>query len=51
MVTSHRLRDYFMEIKMIPRMREKIANDALGMLIDKSHTYYQNNWKFEQQGK
>jgi ATP-binding cassette subfamily B protein len=39
---SFRLYCYFVEYKMIPRMREKIANNALGMLIYKSHTYYQN---------
>ncbi len=43
-ITSHRFFDYFVAIKMIPRMREKITNDALGMLVDKSHTYYQNNF-------
>lgn len=41
---SHRIFDYFVEITMIPQMRENIAHDALGMLLDKSHTYYQNNF-------
>jgi ATP-binding cassette subfamily B protein len=41
---SFRLYDYFVAIKMIPRMRKNIANDALDMLIDKTHTYYQNNF-------
>ncbi|HVT62413.1 MAG TPA: ABC transporter ATP-binding protein [Legionellaceae bacterium] len=42
--TSHRFLDYFVTIKMVPRMREKIANDALETLINKSHVYYQNNF-------
>lgn len=44
MTTSFRAYGYFVEIKMIPRMREKIANDAVGMLLDKSHDYYQNTF-------
>jgi len=44
MSISHRLFDYFVEIKMITHMREKIAHEALGTLIDKNHAYYQNNF-------
>jgi ATP-binding cassette subfamily B protein len=39
-----RLYGYFVEIKMIPCLRERIANDALGRLVDQSHTYYQNTF-------
>lgn len=39
-----RLYNYFVEIKMIPCLRAKIANEALAMLVDKSHNYYQNNF-------
>lgn len=42
--TSFRAYGYFVEIKMIPKMREKIASGAFGMLLDKSHHYYQNNF-------
>jgi len=41
---SFRLYDYFVTIRMIPNMRQNIANDGVGLLIDKSHTYYQNNF-------
>lgn len=44
MTTTFRLYGYFVEIRMIPRLRERIANEALGLLMDKSHTYYQNNF-------
>lgn len=42
--TMWRLYDYFVAIKMIPPLRERLANDALGNLLDKSHAYYQNNF-------
>ncbi|HQS84823.1 MAG TPA: ABC transporter ATP-binding protein [Alphaproteobacteria bacterium] len=44
MTTSFRLYGYFVEIKMLPNLRAKIANDSLRLLLDKSHTYYQNNY-------
>lgn len=44
MTSSFRLYGYFVEIRLIPAMRKKIANDALGRLIDKNHHYYQNNF-------
>src|SRR5450631_3489565 len=31
--TSHRLHDYFVGIKMIPRLRQRIANDTFGKFI------------------
>jgi ATP-binding cassette subfamily B protein len=42
LTTTFRLYNYFIEVKMIPEMRQKIANDALELLVDKSHNYYQN---------
>ena len=39
-----RLYNYFVEIKMIPALRAKIANDALELLVDKSQNFYQNNF-------
>ena len=44
MATSYRLYDYFVNIKMIPDLRSNMANEALGLLIDKSHNYFQNNF-------
>lgn len=44
LTTSFRAYGYFVEIKMIPKMRERIANDAFGLLVDKSHNYYQSNF-------
>ena len=41
---SFRLYNYFVEIKMIPALRAKIANEALEMLVDKSQNFYQNNF-------
>jgi len=41
---SFRLYNYFVEIKMIPALRAKIANDALELLVDKSQNFYQNNF-------
>ncbi len=42
--TSFRFYDYFVVIKMIPNLRKKIADNALNLLVDKSHHYYQNNF-------
>lgn len=42
--TVFRLYGYFVEIKMIPNLRAKIANVCMGKLLDQSHTYYQNNF-------
>lgn len=42
--TIFRTYGYFVDITMIPKMRERIANDGFGHLIDKSHYYYQNNF-------
>jgi ATP-binding cassette, subfamily B, bacterial len=44
MSSSYRLYNYFVEIKTIPHLREKIASEALGRLYDKSHHYYQNHF-------
>ncbi|MBS0186302.1 MAG: ABC transporter ATP-binding protein [Proteobacteria bacterium] len=44
MTTSFRLYGYFVEIKMIPNLRARIANTTLELLLEKSHTYYQNNY-------
>lgn len=44
MITAYRTYDYFVQIKMVPKLREKIANESLGILIDKSHNYFQNNF-------
>lgn len=41
---SFRLYNYFVEIKMIPHLRAKIADEAFGKLVDKSQNYYQNNF-------
>jgi ATP-binding cassette subfamily B protein len=41
---SFRVYNYFVEIKMIPALRAKIANDALELLVDKSQNFYQNNF-------
>lgn len=41
---SFRLYNYFVEIKMIPNLRTKIAGEALELLLDKSQNYYQNNF-------
>ena len=43
-ITSYRFYDYFVVIKMIPFLRNNIANHALELLVDKSHSYYQNNF-------
>ncbi len=43
MTTAFRLYDYYVSIKMIPRLRANAANQALSVLADKSHRYYQEN--------
>ena len=43
-LSSQRLYNYYVSIKTIPRLREKIACEALETLIDKSHHYHQNNF-------
>jgi ATP-binding cassette, subfamily B, bacterial len=42
--TLFRLYDYFVSFKTIPKMRGKIANDALERLLHQSHSYYQNTF-------
>lgn len=42
--TVYRLYGYFVEIKMIPRLRQRIANTTFGKLINHSHTFYQNSF-------
>jgi ATP-binding cassette subfamily B protein len=44
MSSVFRLYGYFVEIKMIPRLRQRIANTNFGKLIDQSHTFYQNSF-------
>ncbi len=44
MTLSMRLYGYFVEIKMIPHMRKTIAQQAVDLLMEKSHTYYQNTF-------
>lgn len=41
---SYRLYDYFVDIKMIPNLRKKIASESLERLLYQSHDYYQNNF-------
>lgn len=43
MTTTYRLYGYFVEVKMIPNLRKKIATESVGLLVEKSHNYYQNN--------
>ena len=42
--TNFRIYDYFVNIKMIPSLRQKIANHILSVLLQQSHRYYQNNF-------
>ncbi len=42
--TCFRLYDYFVNYKMIPLLRNKIANDAMQRLLEQSYSYYQNNF-------
>jgi ATP-binding cassette subfamily B protein len=42
--TNFRFYDYFVNIKMIPALRQKIASYILSVLLQQSHHYYQNNF-------
>lgn len=44
MSTVFRLYGYFVEIKMIPVMRTKIANCNFGTLLGHGHSFFQNNF-------
>lgn len=44
MTSLFRLWNYFVEIKMIPRLRQQIASSAVSKLLRHSHHYYQNNF-------
>jgi ATP-binding cassette subfamily B protein len=39
---ARRLYDYFVNIQMLPHMREKIMADALGKLLEQDHEYFQD---------
>lgn len=39
-----RVNDYFFRIRMIPRLRQKIANTIFAHLLRHSHHYYQSNF-------
>lgn len=41
---TFRLYEYFVNIRMIPALRKKIAAEGLEVLLHKSHYYYQNNF-------
>ena len=42
--TVNRLYGYFVEIQMIPKLREKIATRCFEILLRQSHHYYQNQF-------
>ncbi|MBA3285989.1 MAG: ABC transporter ATP-binding protein, partial [Nitrosopumilus sp.] len=42
--SSFRLYDYFVQYKMIPSLRKKIAVNAMSHLLQQSHHYYQNQF-------
>ncbi|MBA3604340.1 MAG: ABC transporter ATP-binding protein [Parachlamydiaceae bacterium] len=42
--SSFRLYDYFVQYKMIPSLRKKIAVNAISHLLQQSHHYYQNQF-------
>ncbi|MDP1880557.1 MAG: ABC transporter ATP-binding protein [Parachlamydiaceae bacterium] len=44
MIFVFRLYGYFVEIVMIPRLRQKIANNIFDYILRHSHYYYQNNF-------
>jgi ATP-binding cassette subfamily B protein len=44
MTVIFRLHGYFVEIWMIPLMRQRIGNHIFGYLLKHSHNYYQNNF-------
>lgn len=41
--TIYRLYGYYVELKMIPKMRKRIGDSVLTYLLNHSYTYYQNN--------
>jgi ATP-binding cassette subfamily B protein len=42
--TIFRMYGYFVEIKMIPNLRQKISRSSFDPLLDQSHHYYQNHF-------
>ncbi len=44
LTTSYRFYGYFVEIKMIPRLRQRIALSSVDTLLKQSHQYYQNHF-------
>ncbi len=42
--TSSRIYGYVVELKMIPNLRQKIAESSFSRLIDQSHYYYQDQF-------
>lgn len=44
MSTIFRLYGYFVEVKMIPTLRLRIAHSSFGKFLDQSHQFYQNNF-------
>jgi ATP-binding cassette, subfamily B, bacterial len=44
LIVSFRLYGYFVEIKMIPSLRRRIATFSFDHLLNQSHTFYQNNF-------
>ncbi len=44
LTTLFRFYGYFVDVQMIPQLRKKIADDALGKLVDQDHNYHQNNF-------
>lgn len=40
---SYRLYGYFVEIRMIPYLRTKVAAEAMTILLNKNHIYFQNH--------
>lgn len=43
MSTAWRSRDYFVSVKMIPKLRARIGRTNFATLLKKSHSYYQNH--------
>lgn len=44
MSTLFRCYGYFVEVKMIPRLRQRITNTNFSKLLAQSHTFYQNSF-------
>lgn len=42
--TIFRVHGYFVEIQMIPNLRQRIAQSSYGLLIKQSHSYYQHHF-------